>query len=80
MMMKLRIKGMVLLILVLGMAACGSPKEVKPNLWDRYKTPEINLQKWVGHYYRSGNIENNGGLVMNFFSMKKRESFLAICR
>lgn len=76
MMMKLRIKGMaLLLILVWGMAACGSPKEVKPNLWDRYKTPEINLQKWVGHYWRSGKIENNGGLVMHFFLYEEEGKF-----
>ncbi len=67
--MKLRIKRMALLLaLVLGLSSCGSPEEARPNLWEnRYKTPEVNLQKWVGHYWRHGEIENNGGLTMDFF-------------
>lgn len=76
-MIKLRIKCMTLLAaLVLGMAACGSPEEPTPNLWkNRYKTSEVSLQKWVGHYHRSGNIENNGGLVMDFFLYEEQGQF-----
>lgn len=76
-MMKLRIKRMVLLLaLVLGLSSCASPEEAKPNLWEnRYKTPEVNLQEWVGHYWRSGNIENNGGLTMDFFLYEEQGKF-----
>ncbi|MDE6129582.1 MAG: hypothetical protein K2G16_10395, partial [Lachnospiraceae bacterium] len=52
------------------------PEESTPNLWEnRYKTPEVSLQKWVGHYHRSGNIENNGGLVMDFFLYEEQGQF-----
>lgn len=75
--MKLRIKCMVLLLaLVLGLSSCASLEESKPNLWEnRHKTPEVNLQKWVGHYHRSGNIENNGGLTMDFFLYEEQGKF-----
>lgn len=76
-MMKLRIKRMALLLaLVLGLSSCASPEEAKANLCEnRYKTPEVNLQEWVGHYWRSGNIENKGGLTMDFFLYEEQGKF-----
>jgi len=81
-----RITGLILLVLFL--AACGSPKITEADSWKTRRTiQEADLQEWCGYYFRSGKTRDNGtvdmdfvlyekeGLFWGYFSVERREYY-----
>lgn len=57
----------VLILLVLLLAACGSPKMTVPEgRKTKYQLPKTDLQEWCGYYSRSGKTKDNGIVDMDF--------------